>query len=99
MEARKIPGQATYKALFLHKLRSWPRIGKIRQVARVAERHPDVEAIASDLNTHGPLSFGGHIAYSLIHDLAHVLDVRGRNLDRKSTRLNSSHVEISYAVF
>src|SRR5438874_7285431 len=25
--------------------------------------------------------------------------LRGRTLDRKSTRLNSSHVEISYAVF
>src|SRR5690349_24896790 len=26
-------------------------------------------------------------------------EIRGRNSDRKSTRLNSSHVEISYAVF
>src|SRR5690606_39858920 len=30
---------------------------------------------------------------------ADVVDVVGRALDRKSTRLNSSHVKISYAVF
>src|SRR5690349_22503091 len=29
----------------------------------------------------------------------HLLQPRGGPLDRKSTRLNSSHVEISYAVF
>src|SRR5690606_40288227 len=28
-----------------------------------------------------------------------VLEVRARRVDRKSTRLNSSHVKISYAVF
>src|SRR5690606_41152061 len=42
---------------------------------------------------------GGHTA----QPLAHHADERGRigvrRLDRKSTRLNSSHVKISYAVF
>src|SRR5690606_42056070 len=33
------------------------------------------------------------------HDEAHVRDGRVRDQDRKSTRLNSSHVKISYAVF
>src|SRR5690606_39716253 len=28
-----------------------------------------------------------------------LFDTRGRQIDRKSTRLNSSHVKISYAVF
>src|SRR5690625_5859710 len=37
----------------------------------------------------------------LWHLLAHVVDkfINGSMLDRKSTRLNSSHVAISYAVF
>src|SRR2546430_12672572 len=34
------------------------------------------------------------------HDLEHVaVDVGGVRVDRKSTRLNSSHSQISYAVF
>src|SRR5690606_41564852 len=32
-----------------------------------------------------------------VYDAA--VDVYGRSIDRKSTRLNSSHVKISYAVF
>src|SRR5215467_14361084 len=32
-------------------------------------------------------------------ELAEALGTDGRNLDRKSTRLNSSHLVISYAVF
>src|SRR3712207_7600012 len=34
-----------------------------------------------------------------LYDLPIVGDVRGDGLDRKSTRLNSSHANISYAVF
>src|SRR3989454_9182726 len=34
------------------------------------------------------------------HELAqHYMEIRGVGLDRKSTRLNSSHLVISYAVF
>src|SRR3712207_7109513 len=32
-------------------------------------------------------------------DVVHPLDAAGHGRDRKSTRLNSSHVNISYAVF
>src|SRR5699024_11706664 len=41
------------------------------------------------------------IRYRRAHDGAyfHRVVVGSRNLDRKSTRLNSSHVSISYAVF
>src|SRR5690606_41211025 len=35
----------------------------------------------------------------LLAQLAHVLDTTPERIDRKSTRLNSSHVKISYAVF
>src|SRR5699024_2946861 len=34
-----------------------------------------------------------------INEMVKVYEGRGRPLDRKSTRLNSSHVSISYAVF
>src|SRR5947199_6341974 len=34
-----------------------------------------------------------------VDDVVHRRDRQGRNLDRKSTRLNSSHLGISYAVF
>src|SRR5690625_2884209 len=33
------------------------------------------------------------------HEIANVCGLEGIDLDRKSTRLNSSHVAISYAVF
>src|SRR3712207_8311326 len=33
------------------------------------------------------------------HDVATVIDRQGLAVDRKSTRLNSSHANISYAVF
>src|SRR3712207_7711237 len=42
----------------------------------------------------------GLIAYSLGHFLFHSMsEDRETELDRKSTRLNSSHANISYAVF
>src|SRR5438874_5124793 len=34
-----------------------------------------------------------------VQDLRAIIEQSGANIDRKSTRLNSSHVEISYAVF
>src|SRR5690554_2699939 len=44
--------------------------------------------------------FDGLWSYRFFHrDLEHYLDSDERLRDRKSTRLNSSHVRISYAVF
>src|SRR5690606_17245549 len=43
-----------------------------------------------------PLGYHGD---ALAHDVASVLTDQLLALDRKSTRLNSSHVKISYAVF
>src|SRR5256885_8761325 len=57
-------------------------------------------AIGGDLGD--PLEDGGQIAdrNALRQEvLQHALDARHRDLDRKSTRLNSSHLVISYAVF
>src|SRR3989475_9157935 len=52
-------------------------------------------------------AFFGHIPYPLIHidtsykipEMIQYRDRLARELDRKSTRLNSSHSQISYAVF
>src|SRR2546430_11989106 len=38
-------------------------------------------------------------AEQLVGEGAHILDIGGESTDRKSTRLNSSHSQISYAVF
>src|SRR5215475_1204254 len=51
----------------------------------------------------GPLGDGephvGEDRGDLVHHLADRMDVTDIRRDRKSTRLNSSHVKISYAVF
>src|SRR5690606_7508941 len=41
----------------------------------------------------------GTVFISLGHRVRGVIEISTRHLDRKSTRLNSSHVKISYAVF
>src|SRR5690348_17564911 len=56
--------------------------------------HPgEVPAAADDLFQHAG---GGAVEVLLLQPQRHLLV---RNLDRKSTRLNSSHPSISYAVF
>src|SRR2546430_10061494 len=42
---------------------------------------------------------GGADVQQIISALAHDIDQLEREVDRKSTRLNSSHSQISYAVF
>src|SRR6266403_3905837 len=51
--------------------------------------------------THADLAAHWHqrLANGLAHDLGLVIAKAMHGQDRKSTRLNSSHVEISYAVF
>src|SRR5690606_40773424 len=48
---------------------------------------------------HAVLVEQGQSARLLEHALDHEHHVRAAGVDRKSTRLNSSHVKISYAVF
>src|SRR3989442_7425997 len=71
---------------------SWRDGGTARRV------HPDLRPVAPDLLLpHGqaPLHFLDHVATGL----ECLRPVRRGGEDRKSTRLNSSHVRISYAVF
>src|SRR5256885_8088981 len=56
------------------------------EVAQVAEQHGDVGAVA-----------GEQLLAVLARD--QLRDLRREEADRKSTRLNSSHLVISYAVF
>src|SRR2546426_8478941 len=56
-------------------------------------RHPELPA--SHLATSGSLS----VASAAVLGLLAIVGLRKRRIDRKSTRLNSSHLVISYAVF
>src|SRR6266508_5040839 len=56
------------------------------QVVRASRREPDPDELGGLPGTGG-------------RDLGHEADALRVRLDRKSTRLNSSHVAISYAVF
>src|SRR5690625_6778386 len=53
----------------------------------------DGDFLSSKLEVVKTMSFAGQL------QLTHHFDQRWRGQDRKSTRLNSSHVAISYAVF
>src|SRR5690606_41353962 len=70
-----------------------------------AERFPDREVVLSSVSPFGDLAIYSssylHFAPGLSDNAAFNLTAFPRNayLDRKSTRLNSSHVKISYAVF
>src|SRR5690606_41510656 len=65
-----------------------------------AGRHQRAEAAAGDGEREGALHVlaGAHAARA-DDTLCRVVGEIGVGLDRKSTRLNSSHVKISYAVF
>src|SRR5690606_40802319 len=69
----------------------------------IAQKNPNIEVTVVDLNEHRIAAWNDDDLDNLpVYEpgLAEVIrEARGRNLDRKSTRLNSSHVKISYAVF
>src|SRR5207247_9168586 len=78
--------------------------GTHRALASIAERH---DATAAQVSLAWVVRDGDVIAIPKAATVAHVKQNRGavdlkltaRDLDRKSTRLNSSHEWISYAVF
>src|SRR5688572_32000376 len=85
------------------------RAGERAVVLRVAEGNRvgrQLEKLACcDFALRVPVGLDGrrrrrkqHVAREIRPDIPGV-QVVGRNLDRKSTRLNSSHSQISYAVF
>src|SRR3712207_9162967 len=67
-----------------------------RHVGRLVELHPDV--LDGERLEGGGLNRERVIADELVVELELALIGRLRGLDRKSTRLNSSHANISYAV-
>src|SRR2546428_8468369 len=67
-------------------------------------RSQAIAALPLDRRTHALTPFlVGHPDYGALLDVGMgkklMFDFQGRHLDRKSTRLNSSHDQISYAVF
>src|SRR2546430_10841659 len=61
----------------------------------------DLPATASGANPYIPLIGGLFILPFLLFSgyAGYLADIHGKRTDRKSTRLNSSHSQISYAVF
>src|SRR5688500_19660555 len=73
-------------------LTTWPAIGEQRTKRRaLLLAHHDAIPLEADLEPARPLGLDHHVLQRLILD--------HRREDRKSTRLNSSHLVISYAVF
>src|SRR5437660_3779161 len=66
--------------------------------SRVRSHSSRDSGVMSTSNAHGPPNAGGIGRGKLTLDLAGMFRC-GVKIDRKSTRLNSSHVAISYAVF
>src|SRR2546427_2218874 len=81
-------GRANYKA-------SVGNIGEPRNV----RNEPDPKNRGGDYFSGSPSSFGGARNASLSKQAGKIDHSHGEEPDRKSTRLNSSHSQISYAVF
>src|SRR2546426_6487192 len=71
----------------------FPYTTLFRSHRRQRRRRPDAHVADEDPVAPQPLGKPGHHAALLFRD------ARRLSLDRKSTRLNSSHLVISYAVF
>src|SRR5262249_28815146 len=80
VQSGRISCEATSEALLFHEIPFGPRIGEIRQIARVRKRDCDIECIAPDPNIHRPLGASRHMLDGLIHYLAHTLNVIRWNL-------------------
>src|SRR5690606_41906191 len=63
----------------------------------------DIKIVLADIDRQPSAPVVGHpvvLNEAPLHEIAHPIGPRAEDrLDRKSTRLNSSHVKISYAVF
>src|SRR3989442_6144809 len=74
----------------------FPYTTLFRSLERVGRRLPVRYVLVGHL--HG-LAVLRHREANLVDDFALAMDGKTVQVDRKSTRLNSSHVRISYAVF
>src|SRR5690625_5810116 len=72
------------------------------RLAPVLVERLGIRIVALDFSGHGHSAHreGDYALWDYCHDLLDAADALGlERVDRKSTRLNSSHVAISYAVF
>src|SRR5699024_11239540 len=65
----------------------------------LVEAHPDADLLLLDLNMPDTVGFNALIYLRNEYPALPVAIISAHETDRKSTRLNSSHVSISYAVF
>src|SRR3712207_5326466 len=73
----------------------WPDLAALMREHGVGQFTVDSHRAVADFDLLG-VSFATELGYT---NLLEALDLAGVPLDRKSTRLNSSHANISYAVF
>src|SRR5437773_8609208 len=73
-----------------------PDSGLICRSAHVGSHHNRVIPAGNDRHAHTVVSAADFLA--ILGPLARIEEI-GVRIDRKSTRLNSSHITISYAVF
>src|SRR5207249_6954833 len=83
-----------YTSLFRSR-RRWDNLQQRLNLCFVISRDADVAVVAQALQVFLAFLFDDLFG----HRTAHLVFVERRRIDRKSTRLNSSHVSISYAVF
>src|SRR5690349_24014694 len=85
------PYTTLFRSLRVEPLAGTPRV--VQRVDRVVELHPQLE-----MNPRAGIELRRDLELDLTRR-RHEVSPRILERDRKSTRLNSSHVEISYAVF
>src|SRR5690606_38187366 len=106
MPTARAPKVATVRRRFRHRLRkaSLTNSGtRISPFVRDDDTVPQPHQAAGVGHDHGVVGTeqkgDAPLLVELLHELQHRLARLGVGIDRKSTRLNSSHVKISYAGF
>src|SRR3712207_9262914 len=85
-----------YTTLFRSTTGSAVRGERLEEARRLAVHADDLVGVVHHVDDDDGV---GHRAQDLVETVALEPDLFVRGLDRKSTRLNSSHANISYAVF
>src|SRR3712207_7778719 len=77
----------------------FPYTTLFRSVYALRQPSSDDHAVAVAIQPDGKVVLAGVISYSYDNNVMWVVRLTSGGADRKSTRLNSSHANISYAVF
>src|SRR5690606_41874442 len=84
---------------FLYRVPRPPRSTLLPYTTLFRSRHDPRGGVEFGGGGRDPMGHPLHRAFEGVVEAPEMLDLRPHRADRKSTRLNSSHVKISYAVF